>query len=119
MSYRHQRVAAFAVAVVLGGLAVVQAGDPADFGLTPVAGRWLAVLASMLGIAAGFLPSVRGMGSDPKFLANRVAELPEHEQQAVVSTVQQSGTRERINKVRTAGKASRAPVEPSPPLETR
>jgi hypothetical protein len=88
MSYAQQKRCAYAVAILLAGLAVVQVADPADFGLTPVMVRWLGVLTAMLGVAAGFLPSVRGMGNDPGFLANRVSELSEHDRQAVVADVQ-------------------------------
>jgi hypothetical protein len=87
MSYAQQKRCAYAVAILLAGLAVVQVADPADFGLTPVMVRWLGVLTAMLGVAAGFLPSVRGMGNDPGFLANRVSELSEHDRQAVVADV--------------------------------
>jgi hypothetical protein len=75
MTYRQQRYLAVAVAVVLAGIGVLQVADPSDFGLTPVALRWLGVLSAMLGVLAGYLPSVRGRGTDPEFLADRVWEL--------------------------------------------
>jgi hypothetical protein len=90
MSYAAQKYLAVAVAIVLAGAAFIQAADPADFGLTPVMVRWLGVLTAMLGVAAGFLPSVRGMGSNPEFLANRVSELAPIDQAKVVNSVQGS-----------------------------
>lgn len=93
MSYAQQRYLAYAVAIILAGLAIVQAADPADFGLTPVMARWLGVIASMLGVAAGFLPSVRGRSTDPEFLANRVSELAPQDQAAVVQSVQEGADR--------------------------
>jgi hypothetical protein len=87
MSYQAQRYAAIAVSVVLAGLGVILVADPADFGLTPVAARWLGVAVAMLGVLQGFLPSVRGMGTDPAFLIHRIQELPIHEQQAIASTL--------------------------------
>jgi hypothetical protein len=130
MRYQHQRYLAYAVAILLAGIAVVQAADPADFGLTPVMVRWLGVITAMLGVAAGFLPSVRGMSKDPEFLANRVWELPPQERHLVASDLADRADleqriagrvsdddlkRERISKVRTAGKASRPPARPLPP----
>ncbi len=59
VGYKYQYAAAIAVAMLLGGLAVVQAGDPTEFGLSPVLAKWLGVAAAMLGILAGALPSWR------------------------------------------------------------
>lgn len=89
LSYQTQRMLAIAVAMLLSGWAIIQVADPADFGMTPIVARWLGVIMSMLGVAAGFLPSVRGMSTKPEFLANRVAELPEHDRQRVVQDVQE------------------------------
>ncbi len=75
MSYSQQKTAAMVLAALLAGLAIIQAA-PADLGLTPVMARWVGVIAAMLGVLAGFLPSVRNLGTDPQFLAHRVSELP-------------------------------------------
>lgn len=87
LSYQGQKTAAIVVAMLLAGLAIVQVADPADFGLTAVAVRWVGVVTAMLGVLAGFLPSVRGMGNDPSFLINRISELPPYERQAIASTL--------------------------------
>jgi asparagine N-glycosylation enzyme membrane subunit Stt3 len=87
MSYQAQRYLAIVVAVLLAGIAVIQVADPADFGLSPVAAHWLGVVVAMLGVLSSFLPSVRGMGTDPTFLIHRIQELPVHEQQAIASTL--------------------------------
>lgn len=87
MSYQAQRYAAVAVAVLSAGLAVILAADPVDFGLSPIAARWLGVVAAMLAVLAGFLPSVRGMGMDPAFLADRISELPSAERRVLATTL--------------------------------
>lgn len=89
LSYANQRMLAVAVAVLLAGVAVVQVADPADFGLTPVMVRWLGVIGAMLGVLSSFLPSVRGMSTNPDFLANRVSELPPSDRVQVVREVQE------------------------------
>lgn len=89
LGYAQQRYLAYAVAIALAGWAIVQAANPADYGLTPIMVRWLGVIMSMLGVAAGFLPSVRGRSTDPEFLADRVSELPAHEQRVVIGGVQE------------------------------
>lgn len=96
MTYAAQKRAAIAVAIILAGLAVVQAAAPADFGLTPVMARWLGVLTAMLGVAAGFLPSVRGMGADPSFLANRVWDLPPAQREVVASDLADRAERQAL-----------------------
>lgn len=85
LSYQTQRILAIVVGALLAGCALIQVADPADFGLTPVMVHWLNVLVAMLGVVAGVLPSVRGMGTDPVFLANRISELPKEQQQAVAT----------------------------------
>jgi hypothetical protein len=44
------------ITAVLAGIAVIAAGKPEDFGIGPVAGHWLTVVAAVLGIIAGGLP---------------------------------------------------------------
>jgi hypothetical protein len=58
-SYSIQYYAGVFVAMLLAGLAILQAADPTDFGLTVVQGRWVGVVAAMLGVLAGALPSWR------------------------------------------------------------
>lgn len=96
MSYQAQRYAAIVVAVLLAGLAVIQAADPTDYGLAPIAARWLGVAAAMLGVLAGFLPSVRAMGNDPSFLVNRIRELPTHERQAIATELADRAERDAV-----------------------
>lgn len=57
--YQAQYFAACAITAFLAGAAVVQAGDPARFGLSPVAIAWLGVVVAVLGTLNGLLPSVR------------------------------------------------------------
>lgn len=66
MPYVWQYAASIAVAALLAGLAVVQAGNAADFGLSPVAAKWLGVLSAVLGVLAGALPSWRRPPSDER-----------------------------------------------------
>ncbi len=87
MSYQTQKYLAIAVSAVLAGLALVQVGNPADFGLSPVLAHWLNVVIAMLGILAGVLPSVRNLGGDPVFLANRISELPPEQRRVIATTL--------------------------------
>lgn len=107
MSYQTQRYLAIATAVLLAGMAVIQAADPADFGLSPVMARWLGVAGAMLGVLATFLPSVRGMGNDPEFLIHRISELPQYQQQVIASTLADRAEHE-------AGTAHEADDDPAP-----
>jgi hypothetical protein len=58
-NYSIQYYSGVFVAMLLAGLAILQAADPTDFGLTVVQGRWVGVFAAMLGVLAGALPSWR------------------------------------------------------------
>lgn len=84
MTYSQQRIAAILVAAILVGIAALQAA-PMDFGLTPIMARWLGLVGTVLGVVAGFLPSVRGMSTDPTFLANRISELPPKKRKALAT----------------------------------
>ncbi len=75
MSYSQQKILAIVLTIVAGAITLVQAGNADVLGLTPRVLAWLGVLSGVIGIGLGFLPSVRGMGSDPGFLANRIMDL--------------------------------------------
>lgn len=64
--YTLAYAAAVAVAAILAGLAVIQAGNPADFGLSPLVVKWLGVVTAVLGIVAGALPSWRRPPSEER-----------------------------------------------------
>ena len=64
--YTLQYAGAVVVAAVLAGMAVIQAGNPSEFGLDPIAAKWLGVLSAMLGILAGALPSWRRPPDDAR-----------------------------------------------------
>lgn len=85
MTYSQQKTAVIILAAILAGLAIIQAANAADFGLGPIAMRWLGVLGAVLGVLAGFLPSVRGMSTDPTFLEHRISELPEKKRRALAT----------------------------------
>jgi hypothetical protein len=87
LGYAAQRYLAILVAMLLTGWAVVQAANPADFGLTPIAVRWIGVVMAMLGVLASVLPSIRGMSRDPNFLVNRVNDLDDHDREQVVKEI--------------------------------
>jgi hypothetical protein len=77
------RVLSIAVAVALGMLGAVQLAAPESLGISPVAARWLGIVAAGLGILQGFLPRVQGPTTDPEALADRVWNLPTTERQLV------------------------------------
>jgi hypothetical protein len=53
-------------------LGAVLLANPADLGISPVASRWLGIIAVGLGILQGFLPRMQGPTTDPEALANRI-----------------------------------------------
>lgn len=75
------RVISIAVAVCLGMLTAVQLASPESLGISPVAARWLGIVAAGLGILQGFLPRIQGPTTDPVVLAHRVWELPPEDRQ--------------------------------------
>lgn len=77
------RVISVAVAVALGMLGAVQLASPESLGITPVAARWLGIIACGLGILQGFLPRVQGPTTDPETLADRIWSLPAEDRQTV------------------------------------
>ena len=83
------RVVAIAVAVALGMLGAVQLAEPASLGISTVAARWLGIIATGLGILAGFLPRVTGPTTDPKVLAERVWNLDDDATQQVIRDLEQ------------------------------
>ena len=83
------RVVAIAVAVALGMLGAVQLAEPASLGISTVAARWLGIIATGLGILAGFLPRVTGPTTDPKALAERVWNLDDDATQQVIRDLEQ------------------------------
>jgi len=81
------RILSIAVAVALGMLGAVQIADPSALGITPVAARWLGIIATGLGILQGFLPRVQGPTTDPETLADRIWDLPEEDRQQIATTL--------------------------------
>lgn len=59
MGYKIAYTASVIVTILLVMLGVIQAGNPLDYGITPVIARWLGVITAGLGVLAGVLPSVR------------------------------------------------------------
>jgi hypothetical protein len=79
------RIISIAVAVCLGMLGAIQLASPESLGISAVAARWLGIIATGLGILAGFLPRVQGPSANPETLADRVWALPEDERQQVAT----------------------------------
>lgn len=75
------RVVSIAVAVSLGMLGAVQLAAPESLGISPIAARWLGIVATGLGVLATFLPRVQGPTTDPEQLADRVWSLPPEDRQ--------------------------------------
>jgi hypothetical protein len=88
------RVLSIACAVALGMLGAVQLASPESLGITPVAARWLGIVACGLGILQGFLPRVQGPTTDPETLADRVWALPLAERETVATDLAARAERE-------------------------
>jgi hypothetical protein len=96
MTYQQQRYLSIAVAIALGMLGAVQLAAPETLGISPVAARWLGIVATGLGILQGFLPNVRGRSTDPEFLADRVWELTPAERQQLTAELEHRAILERL-----------------------
>ncbi len=90
------RVVSIAVAVCLGMLGAVQLAAPESLGITPVAARWLGIIATGLGVLATFLPRVTGPTTDPEALADRVWTLSDEDRQRVLDELEQRRREQRI-----------------------
>ena len=93
------RVLSIAVSVGIGMLGAVLLANPGDLGISPVAARWLGIIAVGLGILQGFLPRVQGPTTDPETLADRVWSLPAEDRQRIAADL--AGRAERDARVRT------------------
>lgn len=65
------QIVAIVVMVVTAMLTLIVAAPPADLGISPLAGRWLAILLGTLGTVSGVLPPVFKYGA-VKREANRL-----------------------------------------------
>lgn len=90
------RVIAVGVAVALGMLGAVQLADPVSLGVSPVAVRWLGIIATGLGILSTFLPKVQGSTTDPEILAERVWNLSDDDRERVTRELEQRQREQRI-----------------------
>ena len=101
MSPKALRYLAIGVSVCLGMLGGVLLAAPEDLGISPVAARWLSILAVGLGILQGFLPNIQGTATDPSSLADRVWELPPDDREMVARLLSQRVEQEaRVRTVR-------------------
>jgi hypothetical protein len=82
------RVVSIAVAVCIGMLGAVLLANPSDLGISPVAARWLGIIAVGLGILQGFLPKLQGPTTDPGVLADRVWSLPPEDRRALTEDLE-------------------------------
>lgn len=82
------RVLSIAVAVTLGMLGAVQLASPESLGILPIVARWLGIVATGLGILAGFLPRVQGPSTDPDVIADRVLALNPAERAALIDELE-------------------------------
>jgi hypothetical protein len=90
----NPRAISIAVAVALAMLAAVQLASPESLGISPVAARWLGIVATGLGLAQTFLPRAQGPTKDPETLADRVWALPLAERELVASDLAARAERE-------------------------
>lgn len=90
------RVLSIAVAVGLAMLAAVQLADPESLGISPVAVRWLGIVAAGLGILQTFLPKAQGPSKDPEAVADRVLALTPAERTALIDELEHRALDERM-----------------------
>lgn len=83
------RVLSVAVMIASGMLGAVLLASPADLGISPVAARWLGIIAVGLGILQGVLPRVQGPTTDPEVLADRVWDLSTEDREMVAHLLAQ------------------------------
>lgn len=93
------RVLSIAVAVAIGMLGAVLLATPADLGISPIAARWLGIIAVGLGILQGFLPRIQGPTTDPMTLADRVWDLPPEDREQVAQILSQRISRQQAVRV--------------------
>lgn len=103
------RALSIAVAVALGMLGAVQLASPESLGISPVTARWLGIVATGLGILAGFLPRVQGPSTDPEMLADRVWDLPPDQRDLVARDLTQRAEREALAHMTTSATPARQP----------
>jgi HK97 gp10 family phage protein len=65
------RALSIACAVCIGMLGAILLANPADLGISPVAARWLGIVATGLGILQSFLPRTQG-----RIISNRLPQVP-------------------------------------------
>lgn len=85
LSYQQQKQLAYLVAAVAILLGLVQLGSADLLGLSPRMTAWLGIIGSFLAAISGWLPSIRGMSTDPTFLEHRISELPEKKRRALAT----------------------------------
>jgi hypothetical protein len=95
------RIVSIAVAVAVAMLGAVLIADPESLGISPVAARWLGIVAVGLGLLQTFLPRAQGPTKDPEVLAERVWDLPPDERQKVARNLADRASREQ--RVRVVG----------------
>lgn len=95
------RVLSIAVSVALGMLGAVQLAAPEALGISPIAARWLGIVATGLGILAGFLPRVQGPSTDPDALADRVLSLTPAQRAALADELEHRALIERMGEPRS------------------
>lgn len=113
------RVLSIAVAVCLGMLAAVQLATPEALGISPVAARWLGIVAAGLGILQGFLPRIQGPSTDPLVLADRVMGLDHVERSILISEVERRAVGEAASHAAVARQANIAAERVAPPEDRR
>jgi len=94
------RVVSISVAVCLAMLGAVQLAVPESLGITPIAARWLGILATGLGILQGFLPRVQGPTTDPETLIERIWSLPTDDRELIARRLADRATHARADELR-------------------
>ena len=75
MTNADQKNAAIAVAVAMAMWLAIQVAGPDALGLSPVAYRWLGILAAGAAVAQGFLPSIKGQSKEADDLSDSIRDM--------------------------------------------
>ena len=81
------KTAAIFCAMLMAMWLAIQVAGPDALGISPVAYRWLGILAAGIAVCQGFLPSIRPVQSDATALADAIGAMSAAERAELKATV--------------------------------